>query len=51
MMNQKIIIDNLDMSLVISDLAHGIGTLKGVCKALEILKHEDIDSEKLQKIL
>ena len=50
-MKQKITIDNLDMSLVMSDLAHGIGTLEGIQKILVSLKHEDIDFEKLIKII
>ena len=51
MMKQKITIDTLDVSLVISDLAHGIGTLSGIQKMLVCLKREDIDFEKLAKII
>lgn len=50
-MEQKITIDNLDLSLVLSDLAHGIGTLEGVQKILVCLKREDIDMEKLTKVI
>ena len=50
-MKQKITFDTLDLSLVISDLAHGIGTLEGIQKILVCLKHEDIDFEKLSKII
>ena len=50
-MKQKITFDTLDLSLVISDLAHGIGTLEGIQKILVSLKHEDIDLEKLTKVI
>ena len=50
-MKQKITFDTLDLSLVISDLAHGIGTLTGIEKMLVSLKLEDIDFEKLTKII
>ena len=51
MMHEKITIDSLDMSLIISDIAHSIGTLEGIQKTLVYLKHEDIDHEKLTKII
>ena len=51
MTKQKITIDSLDMSLIISDLAHGIGTLNGIQKILTSIKYEEIDFEKLRKII
>lgn len=50
-MKQKITIDHLDMSCIISNIAHGIGTLEGIQKMLVYLKHEDIDPEKFAKII
>ena len=46
-----ITIESLALSLAISDVAHGIGTLTGIHRSLKTLKHADIDIEKLIKII
>ena len=50
-MKQKITMESLELSIAISDVAHGIGTLTGISRILKVLKHADIDVEKLIKII
>lgn len=43
--------DDLDLSIIISDMSHGIGVLVGIQKMLVLLKPEEIDLEKLRKVI